>query len=616
MHVASVLWAALGIGLLIFLHELGHFLAARLAKVRVEVFSIGFGPRLCGLQIGDTDFRVSLVPFGGFVVVAGQDPTDRRHPRSVSLYGKGMGHRALFWGGGVMMNMLFALVVFPLAFRAGVSFPAPVVGSIDPGSAAWEAGLQIGDRVRAVQGKATYSLDNVMVEVALQGSRPIALDVEAADGTHRTVLTTPHFDAAAGLCVLGIGAPTASEPPEIEVDADGAAAAAGLRTGDRLRAVEGNELHGASLSAALRALSPDQGKPVHLELLRDGARLEVDVTPRPFPEAKIPAKLGVIPVPRHIGGIRPGVPAVERLGLRRGDLLLTLDDLPFLGGDLAAVEGRTGELRAQVVRNGRLLNLVGPGTAEDRAAFVANVALTQETELVLLPTPGSGALAGGMKPGDRLIAIDGQPIGAWSDLRAVVERAGEKPLQLTVQRLPADQPIHLDETATDLPAGSTVELRIAPQRQPTFDLGLRPQLIEQREEVRAATFGEAMRLGLSCSMDLVKQLYVTMKRLVTGDVGAKNLGGIIRIGQFSYQAAKRGTSWFWYFLAVLSVNLAFVNLLPVPVLDGGHLLFLLIERIKGSPVSTRVLGYSQIVGLVFVLLLVIFVTYNDILRLF
>ncbi|HEB52104.1 MAG TPA: RIP metalloprotease RseP, partial [bacterium] len=117
------------------------------------------------------------------------------------------------------------------------------------------------------------------------------------------------------------------------------------------------------------------------------------------------------------------------------------------------------------------------------------------------------------------------------------------------------------------------------------------------------------------SLDLVKQLYVTMKRLVTGEVGANNLGGIIRISEVSYQAVQRGMPWFWYFLALLSVNLAFVNLLPIPVLDGGHLMFLLIEKVKGSPVSSKVFGYSQVVGLVFVLLLVLFVTYNDILRL-
>ncbi len=135
------------------------------------------------------------------------------------------------------------------------------------------------------------------------------------------------------------------------------------------------------------------------------------------------------------------------------------------------------------------------------------------------------------------------------------------------------------------------------------------------EEVRAESFGEALWLGTSLSLDMIKQLYLTLKRMVTGDVGAKNLGGIIRISQVSYQAANRGFTWFLYLMAMLSLNLAFVNLLPIPVLDGGHLLFLLIEKVKGSPVSGRVFGYSQVVGLVFVLMLVLFVTYNDILQL-
>ena len=107
----------------------------------------------------------------------------------------------------------------------------------------------------------------------------------------------------------------------------------------------------------------------------------------------------------------------------------------------------------------------------------------------------------------------------------------------------------------------------------------------------------------------------TLKRLVTGDVAAKNLGGIIQISRVSYRHAQDGWTRFLYFLALLSINLAFINVLPIPVLDGGHLLFVLIERIKGSPVSVQVLNYSQILGLVLVLALVVFVTYNDILRL-
>ena len=118
MAFGSILLAILGIGLLIFLHEGGHFLAARLAGVRVEVFSLGFGPRIGGFHWRGTDFRLSAVPFGGYVMVAGQDPRDRRYPRSESLYSKSVGQRALFWSGGVIMNVLFALIVFPIVFGA------------------------------------------------------------------------------------------------------------------------------------------------------------------------------------------------------------------------------------------------------------------------------------------------------------------------------------------------------------------------------------------------------------------------------------------------------------------------------------------------------------------
>ncbi|MFO0278694.1 MAG: site-2 protease family protein, partial [Planctomycetota bacterium] len=157
MAIGSILLAALGIGFLIFVHELGHFLAARRAGVQVEVFSLGFGPRLFGFHRGGTDFRVALIPFGGFVMVAGQDAGDRRHPARVSLWSKSIGQRALFWSGGVLMNVAFALLVFPIALWSGVEFTAPVVGPVVDGGAAWEAGLAYGDRIVAVGGREPHS---------------------------------------------------------------------------------------------------------------------------------------------------------------------------------------------------------------------------------------------------------------------------------------------------------------------------------------------------------------------------------------------------------------------------------------------------------------------------
>jgi len=613
MQFGSVLWAALGIGLLIFIHELGHFLAARLAGVRVEVFSLGFGPRLGGVVWKGTDFRLSLVPFGGFVMVAGQDPTDRRYPPRECLYAKSIGQRVLFWSGGVLMNALFALVVFPLVFFAGVPFIAPSVGGVAVGSAAWEAQLQRDDRILAVQGRPVYAFENLSTEIALYGQRAVQLEVKTGDQPARTVTVTPQWNTNDRVYELGISAPL--KHALLQVDAGGPAAAVGLRSGDLLQSVNGIPAKGSTLGEAVAPLEVPDGKPVALQVLRDGAVVEATVTARPATTA-LPARIGVQQTARKVIGLRSGSRLVQGLGLRRGDVILAIDGVPFLSGNFTGAARGPERLRLHLLRDGQEIVAEQPASTEERQELANFVALGVDGVLMLTPLPEGPALAAGLQAGDRLESIDGEEVGDILALRKCVEGATAQPMKVRVRRLPQGLTTFFDPVRRDLPAGDLVELTFAPHRQPAYTLGLTTEYQRIEEVVRATSVGDALRLGMMCSLDLVKQFMVTMKRLVTGDVGAKNLGGIIRISQVSYHATQRGPSWFFYFLALLSVNLAFVNLLPVPVLDGGHLLFLFIEKVKGSPVSTKVLGYSQVVGLVFVLLLVVFVTYNDILRLF
>ena len=615
MELGSIFLAALGIGLLIFIHELGHFLAARAAGVRVEVFSLGFGPRLCGLLWKGTDFRLSLVPFGGYVMVAGQDPSDQRYPRHESLHSKTLGQRALFWSGGVLMNTLFALIVFPLVFHAGVSFLAPVVGSVEKGSAAWECGLARGERVLAVAGKSMYSFENLAVEVALHGNRPVQLLVRGVDGRERLVTVNAHFDAERGLYELGIGPAMAPQPPTLRVVDGGPAQRAGLQTGDQLVSINGVAFSGETMGKALELIKDEAREPVVVLVRRGTQELAVQVAPTLRPEPA-PPRIGVAPLNRRVLGVRLGDGFTNRLGLQRNDIVLAIDHQPFLSGDLAVAREGPERLRVHVLRDGREVLLEQTASALERAALAEHVALASADTVLLLPQPGSAALAAGLRSGDRAETVDGTTVREWHDMRKAIERAGDRPMSMTVRRVRSGAvSAFYDPVLQDLPMDEVVTVTITPLRQPAYDFGFWPHVAELREETKATSFLDALRLGTVCSLDLVKQLYVTLKRLVTGDVGAKNLGGIIRISQVSYDAAQRGHSWFWYFLALLSVNLAFVNLLPIPVLDGGYLMFLLIEKVKGSPVSTKVFGYSQVIGLVFVLLLVLFVTYNDILRL-
>jgi len=603
MAISSVFLAIFGIGLLIFLHEGGHFLAARMAGVRVEVFSLGFGPRLAGFQWRGTDFRLSAVPFGGYVMVAGQDPSDQRYPASMSLWSKSVAQRGWFWSGGVLMNVLFALVVFPLVFNAGVKFQAPIAGEIAPGSAAWESGIQPGERILEVAGKPTYSFQNQQIEVALHGNRPVEVALESPDGTRRVVTAKPQFDTESGLYGLGIQPPFAADSAVLKsVTPGGPAALAGLQAGDRVLSLNGK--------SPIEPGALDGLEPVNVRVRRGEQELAFSVTPKPTVEG-VPALIGVLPIPNIVKGIRPGSSMVDRLGLRHQDQLLAVEGRPFLSGDLEQLADAQGESRWRVLRDGREIELQTTATAEERANLAECIALTNQLSLQLAPTEDGAAKSAGILAGDWVRTIDDQEIRDWDHLRTTIKAAGSRPLRFGLLRPDPE----LATAGLDQPTGKAVAVTVTPKVTPIADLGWDMEIAPEMVEIRAESFGEAVKLGTVCSIDLVKQMYVTLKRLVTGEVGAKNLGGIIRISQVSYQAAQRGPSWFWYFLALLSVNLAFVNLLPIPVLDGGHLMFLLIEKIKGSPVSTKVFGYSQVVGLVFVLLLVLFVTYNDILRL-
>lgn len=602
MAFGSILLAVLGIGLLIFLHEGGHFLAARLAGVRVDVFSLGFGPRLGGFFWRGTDFRLSAVPFGGYVMVAGQDPSDQRYPASESLYSKSVGQRALFWSGGVVMNVLFALIVFPLVFGAGVNFEAPVAGSVPLGSAAWEAGMEPGERIVEVGGKPVYSFQNQMMEVALNGNRAVELLIEDQDMTRRVVTVLPHFDKESGLFSLGFGPAVEADSHILTVDLDGPAATAGVKTGDLLVSLNGKS---PMAEGAIEGLGP-----VAVQVERDGELLDFTVTPNSTIENQRPL-IGVAPLANLVTGIRSGSALIERLGLQHGDRVLAVDDLPFLDDSLERLRAGDGDARWLVLRDGQERKLTASATAVERSKLVDCLALSRDLRLQVQPAEGGAAAFAGMRAGDWIQSINGSIVQGWEGLRAAVKAAGEQPLQVSVLRPDATTVV----AGLDKPNGVLVELTVKPRVAPVADLGFQYAVAPQMIEIRAESFGDAVKLGTVCSLDLIKQMYVTLKRLVTGEVGAKNLGGIIRISQVSYQAAQRGPTWFWYFLALLSVNLAFVNILPIPVLDGGHLMFLLIEKVKGSPVSTKVFGYSQVIGLVFVLLLVLFVTYNDILRL-
>ncbi len=184
----NILWVAVGLGLVIFFHELGHFAVAKWCDVNVERFSIGFGPILWSFKRGETEYALSLIPFGGYVKMLGQDDMDAtqmtneeiaQDPRSYSA--KSVPQRMAIISAGVIMNIITGMLFFAIAFNIGVETPPAVIGGTQPGSPAWQAGLDYGDRITQINDREVDSFSDIMRGVALT-SGTLTVEGDYRDG--------------------------------------------------------------------------------------------------------------------------------------------------------------------------------------------------------------------------------------------------------------------------------------------------------------------------------------------------------------------------------------------------------------------------------------------------
>jgi regulator of sigma E protease len=451
-YIASFIIA---LGVLIFIHELGHFLVAKGTGVGVERFSLGFGPRLWAFRRGETEYCLSLVPLGGYVKMVGEEAHGEEaiHPEtatspavradlSKSFALKSLWVRALIVFAGPAMNMVLAAIIFTGIFAiVGIPVYPPTVGRVLPDSPAAGAGLQPGDRV-----------------VVLDG-RPVR--------------------------------------------------------------------HWGQLDDAV---SRAEGRPLALTIERGGQRREVRVTPRrlpsktPFGEATEVWSLGVGPyLAPVVGEVKAGMPAAEA----------------------------------------------------------------------------------GLRPRDRIVGLDGQPIRTWDEMAEIISKRPGEPMRLTVER-----------------DGQTLEIAVTPQAVTEKDpLGNEVKVARigigqsSPQTYERLGLGEALARGVQRTWDVTVLTLVSFWKLLTGVIPASNIGGPLQIGMAAGQAAQEGLVPYAFLVAVISINLAILNLLPVPMLDGGHLLFFAIEGIMGRALSVRKREIAQQIGLALLLLLMVFAIGNDILRL-
>lgn len=294
------------IGVLVVIHEAGHFGMARLLGAPVEVFSVGFGRRLWGFQRGGTDYRISLVPLGGYVRIPGLGPDEsdivREDPKEAQLLPRWK--RALILLAGPVTNILGAILFIAVAYMMGVETPAfreqpPIVGWIDPGSPAAAVDLRVGDRIVAVNGNDVTMWQELETSIVTSADHEVALEVER-DGRRHRVTMVPEPVTRYGFGYSGIQPPV--DAILVQVPAGSVARAAGLQPGDRIVAVNGEPV--AQFYDLIRLISPHADQEIELLVERDGREFEVGVVPR---DVDGEGKIGVPLIPPtkidHLGPV-------------------------------------------------------------------------------------------------------------------------------------------------------------------------------------------------------------------------------------------------------------------------------------------------------------------------
>lgn len=535
------------LGVLITVHELGHFLVAKACGVKVVRFSIGFGPKLFGFTKGDTEYQVAALPLGGYVKMAGDSPYEEMTPEEAQrgFLNAAPWKRALIVAAGPFFSLAFPVLVYFFVFVGAHEAISTRVGYVDPAMPAAAAGIRPGDRIVAVDGEKVRTFAELPEAFVGRFDRPIPITLER-DGKQRIVEVTPRklVDSSPLNSVERgqIGIQAGRKPAVVGVPPGSAAAQAGLKSFDRILS-----LNGVSV--------PDEG-----------ALLEQLSKP---PEGTGPLELTVLRSQRVPAGPVVGqTPVVAQVKVPR----------------------QQGEGFAVL------------GGAEPADLYVASV------------VPGSAAEAAGIREGDRLVAFNGEPLRSFNVMAGELSKLKEQPFQLTWRSTDGQE-----HTKSVAQRNRMVKDRLG-QEMPRLDLGAWPWVPSSAEVSPADTvtvhtsIPEALRQSVVVVPKIVGQMVKVIARIVTGQMSTKTLGGPVMMYQLASESAEQGMDYFLNLMAVISINLGVMNLLPIPVLDGFGLLSALWEGIRRRPISMRVREMANVVGIVLLVALMAMAFYNDVTR--
>jgi regulator of sigma E protease len=546
------MWAAAVIallGVLILAHELGHFLVAKLFGVKVLRFSLGFGPRLFGFTAGQTEYRLSLFPLGGYLRLLGENSSEPvpEHELDGALYARPLWQRYAIVIAGPIFNLLLPVGIYFVHYIGQETLLSPTIGTVIAGMPADQAGLIPGDRVETVDNKSVRYWEELEEIIAAAPGKTMRFGIRrgsVAEERDVTVATNVRKGPLNLNETVGwIGVSPRFQLPEIGiVDLTSPAAQAGLRTFDYIISVNGQPVsHWAEFrNAVVRAgASPlritylrgtHSAVPfVHVEIQEPGNAV---VIPQPVldPSGGRRYETGILPSDLFVYSVEPGSPA-DRIGLRRGDQLISLDGQPILHWNIMGQR-----LAAEPERTFKLL-WVSPGGVRHEASFK-------------------------------------------QELRSELDAYRQEEQRLVFG------------------ASSRVAWKTAD-----------PVPIRNR-------FFFALGHALAGTGEIVKFTVQGFIQIIRGEMSPQSLGTLLTIGYAAGVAAEQGLAQYLRLMALLSVNIGLLNFLPIPILDGGVLLFFTIELFKGRPPSARTRAITNYIGAVVVAILFLFALKNDVVRFF
>lgn len=569
------LYFVLFISILIFIHEFGHFAFAKLFGVKVLTFSIGFGPKVLKVRGKETEYCIGVLPFGGFVKMLEEGKAEQPilpEERHRTFEAQPLWKRVVIVLAGPAMNLVFPVALYTSVYLEDKEFLPPTVGAVFPGKAA-DGKLFPGDTITAIGGEPVQSFPEVQKAFAKHAGQPMhvaidrdgkAIDVEITPNDEIEVVEPSELDLFEHVGRVGI-APTFAAATIGIPRTDSPAWRAGLRTFDRVTAVNGRKVE--TLIDLQKMLSQNRGDNVVLTYVRP------------------------VPVPQGLGGLC----------------------------DFAVLETGIASLAPKARPEGAANRELDP---DARARDVFDRTGIEGVEMYVAFVPeGSSEYKMGLRAGDRVTDLDGQPQKMWK----VERRGGHSTDDTSMVGMLLREPNRMHElqwTRDGEKMAGTFQLR---KERWDDDLGQHYERYVFRTthwQPRVASklvpnphpAVYAVKRGFEETMSAIKFIVVGFVRIAQGRVSLATVSGPITLYDVAGDAGAKGTTYFVWAMAVTSVNLGLLNLLPIPVLDGGHLLLFFIEWIRRRPVSVRTRALSSLVGISVLAVLMLVAFKNDVSR--